>query len=58
MLIDIIGTWIFGVPLGMTAAFVFHLPIAAVYFVLSMEESIRVIISVVIFRKRKWMQTL
>lgn len=58
MLIDMIGTWIFGVPLGLLAAFVFHLPIAAVYFVLSMEECIRVIISLVIFRKKKWMQTL
>lgn len=58
MLIDMIGTWIFGVPLGLLSAFAFHLPIAAVYFVLSMEECIRVIISLVIFRKKKWMQTL
>lgn len=58
MLIDMIGTWMFGVPLGLLAAFVFHLPIAAVYFVLSMEECIRVAISLVIFRKKKWMQTL
>lgn len=58
MVIDLIGTWIFGVPLGLFAAFVFYLPISAVYFVLSMEEGIRVIISLVIFKKRKWMQTL
>lgn len=58
MFIDMIGTWIFGVPLGLLTAFVFHLPIAAVYFALSMEECIRVIISLVIFRKKKWMQTL
>lgn len=58
MLIDMIGTWIFGVPLGLLAAFVFHLPITAVYFVLSMEECIRVMISLVIFRKKKWMQIL
>lgn len=58
MLIDMIGTWIFGVPLGLLAAFVFHLPIAAVYFILSMEECIRVVISLFIFRKKKWMQTL
>lgn len=58
MIIDMIGTWIFGVPLGMLSAFVFHLPIAAVYFVLSMEECIRVIISLVVFRKKKWMHTL
>lgn len=58
MIIDMIGTWIFGVPLGLLSAFVFHLPIAAVYFVLSMEECIRVIISFIVFRKKKWMQTL
>lgn len=58
MVIDLIGTWIFGVPLGLLAAFVFHLPIAAVYFTLSMEECIRVIISLVIFGKKKWMQRL
>lgn len=58
MVIDLIGTWIFGVPLGLLAAFVLRLPIAAVYFVLSLEECIRVIISLVIFRKKKWMQRL
>lgn len=58
MWIDMIGTWIFGVPLGLLAAFVFRLPIAAVYFVLSMEECVRVIISLSVFKKRKWMQTL
>lgn len=58
MWIDMIGTWIFGVPLGLLAAFVFRLPIAAVYFVLSMEECVRVIISLIIFRRRKWMRTL
>lgn len=58
MVIDMIGTWIFGVPSGLLAAFVFQLPIAAVYFVLSMEECVRVIISLVVFRKKKWMQTL
>lgn len=58
MIIDMIGTWIFGVPLGLLTAFVFHLPIASVYFVLSMEECVRLIISLVVFRKKKWMQTL
>ncbi len=57
MAVDLIGTWIFGVPLGLFAAFVCHLPIAAVYFMLSLEEGIRLIISWVIFRKRKWMVT-
>lgn len=58
MVIDFIGTWVFGVPLGLLSAFVFQLPIAAVYFILSMEEGIRVVISFVIFRKKKWMRQL
>ena len=32
--------------------------IAAVYFTLSMEECIRMAISLVLFRNRKWMQVL
>lgn len=58
MFIDLVGTWVFGVPLGLLAAFVFRLPIAAVYFILSLEECVRVAISLAVFRKRKWMQTL
>jgi Na+-driven multidrug efflux pump len=58
MVIDMIGTWAFGVPLGLFTAFVLQLPIAAVYFILSMEECIRVMISWVIFRRKKWMQKL
>ena len=58
MVIDIIGTWIFGVPIGLAAAFILKLPIAWVYFLLSMEECIRLIISIVLFRKRNWMQKL
>lgn len=58
MFIDLIGTWVFGVPLGLLSAFVFHLPIAAVYFILSLEECVRVMISLGVFRKKAWMQTL
>ena len=58
MAVDLIGTWIFGVPLGLFSAFVLYLPIAAIYFVLSMEECVRVVISLAIFRKKNWMQKL
>lgn len=58
MVIDIIGTWCFGVPLGFLAAFVLKLPIPYVYFILSLEECIRFAISVGVFRKKKWMQQL
>lgn len=58
MWIDIIGTWGFGVPMGLLAAFVWELPIAWVYFLLSLEECVRLGISAVIFRRKKWMQSL
>ena len=58
MYIDMIGTWCFGVPLGLLAAFVLNLSIPYVYFILSLEECIRFGISLVVFCKKNWMQQL
>lgn len=58
MWIDLIGTWLFGVPLGLLAAFVWRLPIPQVYFILSLEEAVRLCLSVVIFRRKIWMRKL
>ncbi|MGN1113489.1 MAG: MATE family efflux transporter [Acutalibacteraceae bacterium] len=58
MMIDLIGTWCFGVPLGLLAAFVFNLSIPYVYFILSLEECIRFGISIIVLRRKKWMQSL
>lgn len=56
--IDIVGTWGVGVPLGLISAFVFRLSIPYVYFILSLEECVRFAISVIVLRRRNWMQTL
>lgn len=58
MWIDMIGTWIFGVPLGFLTAFVWKLPIHQVYFILSLEEAVRFMISLVVFRRKSWMRQL
>lgn len=58
MVIDIIGTWVFGVPLGLLSAFVWKLSIPYVYFILSLEECVRFAISLEVFKKRSWMQKL
>ncbi len=58
MLIDLIGPWLIGVPLGLLSAFTLHLSIPYVYFFLSLEECVRLGISLVILRSRKWMQKL
>ena len=58
MFIDIIGTWLFGIPLGLVGAFVFKLAIPYVYFLLSLEECIRFAISLAVFHRRRWMHRL
>lgn len=58
MYIDMIGTWGFGVPLGLLSAFVWKLPIPHVYFLLSLEECVRFAITVFILRGKRWMRSL
>ena len=56
--IDLFGTWCLGVPLGLLSAFVLKLPIPWVYFILSLEEGVRLAISLAVFRSRSWMHRL
>lgn len=58
MVIDMVGTWCFGVPLGLASAFVLKLSIPYVYFILSLEECVRFGISMEVFRRKKWMNQL
>ncbi len=58
MWVDIIGTWVFGVPLGLFAAFVLRLSIPYVYLLLSLEEVVRLFLSLMIFGKRSWIKRL
>lgn len=58
MVIDMIGTWCFGVPLGLLAAFLLKWTIPYVYFALSLEEGVRFLISLIVFRRKKWMHSL
>ena len=45
-------------PLGLLGAFVWRLPIASVYLLLSLEECIRFAISMAVFRRKRWMRRL
>ena len=58
MMIDMMGTWLVGVPLGLLTGLVLKLPVVWVYFILSQEELVRLIITVFMFRSRKWMNTI
>lgn len=56
--IEMCGTWLVGAPLGLITAFVFHLPVHWVYFILSQEELFRLLLIGAVFRSRKWMTSL
>lgn len=58
MIVNTIGIYVFGIPVGLLTAFVFKLDIAWVYFILSLEEVIRMLISFGIFKRKKWMKVL
>ena len=58
MAVDLIGTWGFGVPLAFLSAFALRFSMEWVYFFLSMEEGVRLLISLYLFRKKTWMQRL
>ena len=54
--VNIIGTWGAGVPLGFVSAYFFKLPIWWVYFFLSLEEFVRVGISIWLLKSKRWMK--
>lgn len=56
--IDLFGTWVLGVPLGLLSAFVWKLTIPYVYFILSLEECARFGISLFVFMRKGWMKHL
>ena len=58
MFIDMVGTWCFGVPLGLVSAFVWKMSLSYVYLLLSLEECIRFGISLIVFHGRTWMNQL
>lgn len=58
MVIDLVGTWLFGVPLGYLAAFRWGLSIGWTYYILSLEECVRLLLGLLVFRKKRWMRAL
>ncbi len=46
MIIDMLGTWLVGVPLGLYAGLVLKLPIVWTYFILSQEELFRLVLTI------------
>ena len=55
MYIDMIGSWCVGVPLAFFTARFLNLPIEGVNLIVTIEELFRLIVSLVIFKRKKWM---
>ncbi|MBB6480582.1 MATE family efflux transporter [Spirochaeta isovalerica] len=58
MMMDTIGMWLIGVPMGILAAFVWKLPFPLVYMAVTVEEVIRMIFMLNRTRSGKWLNNL
>lgn len=58
LICDTVTMWCFAVPLGCMAAFVWKLPILAVYFVLNLDELVKLPAVFRHYRKYKWLKNL
>lgn len=58
LLIDLIGVWFVGLPLGILGGLVWHLPIQYVYALVLMEEASKVILCMIRYRSKKWVKNL
>jgi Na+-driven multidrug efflux pump len=56
LIIDIFSMWLFSIPLGILAAFVFRLPVPLVYFILTSDELAKLIPSTIRFLSYKWLR--
>lgn len=56
LLADTVSMWCFSIPVSALAAFVFHAPIYVVYAILMCDETIKIPISYLRFRSKKWLR--
>ncbi len=56
--LDILGMWIIGIPLGFIGAFYFHFPVYIVFFILNLEEIFKLVLGLIRFRSKKWIKNL
>ena len=58
MICDTVTLWCVTVPLGALCAFVFKLPVMVVYFVLNLDEIIKLPAVFIHYRKYKWVKNI
>lgn len=55
---DTITMWVFIVPAGFLAAFYFNLPVLVIYFILNLDEMIKLPVVFIHYRKYKWVRNI
>lgn len=58
LICDVVTMWCFAVPLGCITAFVFKLPVMMVYFVLNLDELVKLPAVFKHYRRYKWLKNL
>jgi Na+-driven multidrug efflux pump len=56
LFIDIIGMWLIGVPTALLCVNVLHMDIVSTYALVCLEQTIRLILCLIIFRRKKFMR--
>lgn len=55
---DTVNMWVVIIPMGALAAFVFDLPVLVVYFLLNLDEIIKLPVVIRHYKKYKWVKNL
>jgi len=58
MYFDMIAMWLYAVPAGLIAAFVLKLPEMWVYFILCLDEFVKMPVNILHYRKRGWLRNI
>lgn len=57
-ILDFFDMWVFSVPLGFLCAFVFKLPVMWVYFVIFLDEFVKMPFIIVHYKRERWLQNI
>lgn len=53
---DTITMWLFAVPVGFLAAFVFHLPVVIVFLIVNLDEVVKAPAAIIHYKKYGWLR--
>lgn len=48
--------WLFAVPVGFLAAFVFHLPVVIVFLIVNLDEVVKAPAAIIHYKKYGWLR--